>query len=279
MITRISENTAESGNKTVEELMDELVAFLKEDGVGIDTVNYNNKTIYVKTPKDLDEASWQVRNYWKDAQQMGIRIAQNINVPGLNKVLPKSNPMSESKDDEEELFINTGNNWAIYVDYINPTLHGKTRTKREAQQFMKDMGYTKDSEVWIEPITGTNTENESCKLVETVSTSIPTITRISKDVDVVYEYVVRDLFKMQLVGSGSDEVYYAGRLNKNQIVVAILPANKKPTFYIFSNLTEDELSDCLTLLSTSGTDYMWDNFVNDYAGFPATFWEFVQEWQ
>lgn len=214
MITRINENVAENGNEVVKKKMDELVAFLKEDGVGIDVVNYNNKTIYVKTDKDLDEASWQVKHYWRDATQLGIQIAKRLNIPGLNRILPSPAMMDE----------------------------GRTLNER-----------------------GSN--------------NIPNIKRIPKDVDVVYEYVIRDLFKMKKVGSDNNTSYYVGKLNSNQVVAVVVPRSQKPTFYVFSNLTSDELDDMITLLSTTGADYMWDRFVDDYAGFPASFWEFVQEWQ
>lgn len=213
MITRINEATAKDGNEVVRQKMDELVDFLKEDGVGIDSVNYNNKTIYVKTDKDLDEASWQVKHFWRDATQLGIQIAKRLNIPGLNRILPSPAMMDESQ-----------------------TLNEKGST-------------------------------------------IPNIKRIPKDVDVVYEYVIRDLFKMKKVGSDSNTSYYVGKLNSNQFVAVVVPRSQKPTFYVFSNLTNDELDDMITLLSTTGADYMWDSFVDDYAGFPASFWEFVQEWQ
>lgn len=276
MITRITENTAESGNKTAKDLMDELVAFLKDDGVGIDKVNYNNKTIYVKTDKDLDEASWQVKHFWRDATRLGISIAKNINVPGLNKILPHPAFVDESIDDAH-LFINTGNNFAIYQDCAQHILLGKTRTKREAQKWLKDNGYTKDAEVWIEPIE--NTTDESCKLVEDGTADIPTINRIPKDVDVVYEYVIRDLLKMKLVGSTYDASYYVGKLNSNQVVLAIVPRSQNPLFYIFSNLPDEELDYLVTMLATDGADYMWDSFVYDNAGTDVSFWEFIQEWQ
>lgn len=186
------------------------------------------------------------------------------------------------KDNDIEIDYVNPDNKTIYVlsdeslddaNYILRTVYPDAR--KLGVRVAKNFKQTKTIDV-IDPIK--SEINESIN--EAYAAGFPIVNTISKNVDSVYEYVIRDLIGMEELVDFYTDKWYVGTNNNGQFIVANIyrDADSQPDFYIFNNLKQDEIDDIVTILK-DGDEFLWDGVLNDYNLYGTSFWEYIQECQ
>ena len=205
----------------------------------------------------------------------------------------QESPNTEISDIMDDV-VKTFKDNDIEIDYVNPdnkTIYVLTDeslddanyilradypdARRLGVRVAKNFKQTKTIDV-IDPIK--SEINES--LNEVYAAGFPVVNTIPKDVDNVYEYVIRDLIGMEELSDFGTDKWYVGTNNNGQFIVATIyrETDAHPDFYIFNNLTQDEIDDIVTILK-DGDEFLWDGVLNDYNLYDTSFWEYIQECQ